>query len=187
MSIPYNLCIRWDADGKEECLLCMGDRLLGEESVHEYVAVPLITQDSTDQSPNNAQSLSLSKGLVISMSDDENAHMFTLITHTGYHHLPVRLSLALLIFVELNICWQGPQALLPITHAWHGQFPTGTWSTVINSILSSLPKLMCHVMSLGNLIYFRRLHLICPSTWSMKPVLLLTVGTILPIQQSQPS
>ena len=41
--------------------------------------------------------------------------MLTPITHTGYHHLPVRLSLALLIFVELNICWQGPQALVPIT------------------------------------------------------------------------
>ena len=54
MSSPHNLCIRLDADEKEECLLCMGDRLLGEESVHEYMAVPLITQDSIDQSPNNA-------------------------------------------------------------------------------------------------------------------------------------
>ena len=52
----------------------MGDRLLGEESVHEYVTVPLITQDSIDQSPNYAQSLSLSKGLVILISHDENAH-----------------------------------------------------------------------------------------------------------------
>ena len=33
------LCIRLDADEKEECLLCMGDRLLCEESVHEYMAV----------------------------------------------------------------------------------------------------------------------------------------------------
>ena len=74
MSSPHNLCIRLDADEKEECLLCMGDRLLGEESVHEYMAVPLITQDSIDQSPNNAQSLSLSKGLVIPMSHDENSH-----------------------------------------------------------------------------------------------------------------
>ena len=74
MSSPHNLCIRLDADEKGECLPCMGDRLLGEESVHEYMAVPLITQDSIDQSPNNAQSLSLSKGLVIPMSHDENAH-----------------------------------------------------------------------------------------------------------------
>ena len=37
MSSPHNLCIRLDADEEEECLLCMGDRLLGEESVHEYV------------------------------------------------------------------------------------------------------------------------------------------------------
>ena len=55
MSSPHNLCIRLDADEKEECLLCMGDRLQGEESVHEYMAVPLITQDSIDQSPYNAQ------------------------------------------------------------------------------------------------------------------------------------
>ena len=74
VSSPHNLCIRVDADEKEECLLCMGDRLLDEESIHEYMAVPLITQDSIDQSPNNAQSLSLSKGLVIPMSHDENAH-----------------------------------------------------------------------------------------------------------------
>ena len=67
MSSPHNLCIRLDADEEEKCLL-------GEESVHEYMAVPLITQDSIDQSPNNAQSLSLSKGLVIPMSHDENAH-----------------------------------------------------------------------------------------------------------------
>ena len=38
------------------------------------MAVPLITWDSIDQSPDNAQSLSLSKGLVIPMSHDENAH-----------------------------------------------------------------------------------------------------------------
>ena len=38
------------------------------------MAVPLITQDSIDQSPNNAQSLSLSKDLVIPMPLDENTH-----------------------------------------------------------------------------------------------------------------
>ena len=74
ISSPHNLCIKLDADEKEECLLCVGDRLPGEKSVHEYMAVPLITQDSIDQSPNNAQSLSLSKGLVIPMSHNENAH-----------------------------------------------------------------------------------------------------------------
>ena len=50
MSSPHNLCIWLDADEKEECLLCMGDRLLGEKSVHEYLAVPQITQDSINQS-----------------------------------------------------------------------------------------------------------------------------------------
>ena len=73
MSSPHNLCIRLDTD-EEECLLCMGDRLLGEKSVHEYMAVPQITQESIGQSHNNAQSLSLSKGLVIPMSHDENVH-----------------------------------------------------------------------------------------------------------------
>ena len=65
---------RLDTDKEEECLLCMGDRLLGEKNVHEYMAVPQITQESIGQSPNNAQSLSLSKGLVIPMSHDENVH-----------------------------------------------------------------------------------------------------------------
>ena len=74
ISSPHNLCIRLDADEKEECLLCLGDRLLGEKSVHEYMAVPLITQDSSDWCPNNAQSLSLSKGLVIPVSHDGNAY-----------------------------------------------------------------------------------------------------------------
>ena len=127
--------------------------------------------------------------------------MLILITHTGYHHLPVRLSLALQhhISSELNLCWVGQyhisleinpfwpwlQAVWPITHAWHVQFPIGTWSTVINSILSSFPKLMCHVMSLGNLIHFRRLYLMCLSTCSMKPIFLVTVATILHIEQFQ--
>ena len=74
MSSPHNLRTTLDIDEKEECLLCMGDRLLGKESVHEYMAVPLITQDSIDRSPSNAQSLSLSKSLVIPVSHDENAH-----------------------------------------------------------------------------------------------------------------
>ena len=46
MSSPHNLCTTLDIEEKEECLLCMGDRFLGEESVHEYMAVPLISQDS---------------------------------------------------------------------------------------------------------------------------------------------
>ena len=74
MSSPHNLCIRLDTDKEEECLLCMGDRLLGEKSVHEYMTVPQIPQESIGQSPSNAQSLSLSKGLVIPMSHDENVH-----------------------------------------------------------------------------------------------------------------
>ena len=74
MSSPHNLCIKLDADEKEECLLCMADRLLGEKSVHEYMAVPQITQDSINQSPNNAQSLSSSRSLVIPVSYDENVH-----------------------------------------------------------------------------------------------------------------
>ena len=85
MNSPHNLCIRLDTDEKEECLLCISNRLLGEESVHQYMAVPLITQDSIDQSPNNAQAfvsydhagrppLLSSKSLVIPVSHDENAH-----------------------------------------------------------------------------------------------------------------
>ena len=73
-SSPHNLCIWLDADEKEECLLCMGDRLLGEKSVHEYLAVPQITQDSINQSPNNAQSPSPSRSLVIPVSHDKNVH-----------------------------------------------------------------------------------------------------------------
>ena len=74
MSSPHNLCIRLDVDEKEECLLCMGDRLLGEKSVHEYLAVPQITQDSINQSPNNAQSPSPRRSLVIPVSHDKNVH-----------------------------------------------------------------------------------------------------------------
>ena len=74
MSSPHNLCIRLDADEKEECLLCMGDRLLGEKSVHEYLAVPQISQDSINQSPNNAQSPPPSRSLVIPVSHDKNVH-----------------------------------------------------------------------------------------------------------------
>ena len=200
MSSPHNLCIRLDTNEKEECLLCMGDRLLGEESVHEYMAIPLITQDSIDQSPNNAQSLSLSKGLVIPMSHDENAHHVD--SHNPYRVPPptskAKLSPTASHFSELNLCWVGQchisleinpfwpwlQTVWPITHAWHVQFPIGTWSTVINSILSSFPKLMCHVTSLGNLIYFMRLYLMCPSTCSIKPIFLVTVATILLLNSS---
>ena len=74
ISSPHNLCITLNTDEKEECLNCMGDRFLDEESVHEYMAVPLITQDPIDQGPNDAQSPSLSKGLLIPVSHDENAH-----------------------------------------------------------------------------------------------------------------
>ena len=49
-------------------------RLLGEKSVHEYMAVQLITEDSIDRCPNNAQSLSLSKGMVIPVSHDGNSY-----------------------------------------------------------------------------------------------------------------
>ena len=69
MSSPHNLCIRLDADEKEECLLCMGDRPLGEKSVHEYLAVPQVTQ-----SPNNAKSPSPSRSLVIPVFHDKNVH-----------------------------------------------------------------------------------------------------------------
>ena len=74
MSGPHNLCTTLDTDKEEECLLCMGDRLLGEKSVHEYMAVPQITQDSINQSPNNAQSPSSSRSPVIPVSHGENVH-----------------------------------------------------------------------------------------------------------------
>ena len=73
MTCPHNLCTTLDTD-EEECLLCMGDRLLGEKSVHEYMAVPQITQDSINKSPNNAQSPSSSRSPVIPVSHDENVH-----------------------------------------------------------------------------------------------------------------
>ena len=91
------------------------------------------------------------------------------------------------IFAEINLCGPRVQALLPRKHAEHVQFPTGILSTVMNSFLSSFPKLTCHLMSVGNLIYFRRLYLMCPNTCSMKPIILLTVVTILPNQWSQPT
>ena len=50
-----------------------------------------------------------------------------------------------------------------------------------------LSKLTCQLMSSGNLTYFRRLYLMCLSTCSMKPIILLTVGTILLNQWSQPT
>ena len=57
----------------------------------------------------------------------------------------------------------------------------------MNSFLSSFPKLTCHLMSSGNLTYFRRLYLMCLSTCSMKQIILLTLVTILPNQWSQPT
>ena len=74
MSSPHNLCTTLDTDKEEECLLCMGDRLLEEKSVPEHMAVPQITQDSINQSPNTAQSPSSSRSLVIPVSHDGNAH-----------------------------------------------------------------------------------------------------------------
>ena len=50
MSSPHNLCTTLETDEKDECLLCMGDRLVRvRRSVHEYVAIPLITQGSIEQ------------------------------------------------------------------------------------------------------------------------------------------
>ena len=88
------------------------------------------------------------------------------------------------IFAEITLC---SQALLPRKHAEHVQFPIGISSTVMNSFLSSFPKLTCQLMSPGNLTYFRRLYLMCLSTCSMKPIILLTVVTILPNQWYQPT
>ena len=74
MSSPHNLCTTLDTDEEEECLLCIGDRHQDEKSVHKYMAVPQITQDSMNQSPSNAQSPSSSRSLVIPVSHDENVH-----------------------------------------------------------------------------------------------------------------
>ena len=89
------------------------------------------------------------------------------------------------IFAEVILCWPRLQALLPRKHAEHVQFPIGISSTAMNFFLSSFPKLTCHLMFSGNLTYFRRLYLMCLSTCSMKPIILLMVVTILPNQWSQ--
>ena len=104
-----------------------------EESIHEYTAVPLITQDSIDQSPNNAQSLSLSKGLVIPISHDKNAHHVD--SHNPYrvppptskaklcptasHFLRTKslLGRAVSYFLGNNLCWPWLQTVWPIKHA----------------------------------------------------------------------
>ena len=91
------------------------------------------------------------------------------------------------IFAKINLCWPRLQAPLPRKHVEHVQFPIGISFTVMNSFLSSFPKLTCQLMSLGNLTNFRRLYLMCPSTCSLKPIILLTVVTILPNQWSQPT
>ena len=173
MSSPHNLCIRLDADEKEECLLCMGDRPLGEKSVHEYLAVPQVTQDSINQSPNNAQSPSPSRSLVIPVSHDKNVHHVD--PHNPYRVPPLArkakqsptaspflrtksvLAGLWCLSLELNPCWPWLQTAWPVTHTWHVKFPIGIWSTVINFILSSFPMLMCYVISLENMISFRRL------------------------------
>ena len=127
--------------------------------------------------------------------------MLTPITLTGYHHLSVRLSkvpqhhlsseLNLCwaglwhLSLELNLCWPWLQTAWSVTHAWHVKFPIGIWSTVINFILSSFPMLMCYVISLENMISFRRLYLICQDTCSMKPIFLVIVVTFLPHEQFQ--
>ena len=145
-----------------------------------------------------------SKGLSIPVSHDENAHH--VVPQNPYWVLPppVRIIWALVlkgcmavtqclptlqpqIFAKLTLCWPRLHALLPRKHAEHVQFPIGILSTVMNSFLSSFPKLTYNLMSSGNLIYFRRLYLMCLSTCSMKPIILLTVVTILLNQWSQPT
>ena len=95
------------------------------------------------------------------------------------------LTLQPYIFAEIKLCWPRLQVLLPRKHAEHVQFLIGISSTVMISFLSSFPRLTCQLMSSGNLTYFRRLYLMCPSTCSMKPIIPLTVVTILPNQWSQ--
>ena len=90
------------------------------------------------------------------------------------------------VSTEIN-CWLRPHALLQRMQAGHVQLLIGILSTVMNSFQSSFPKLTCHLMSSGNWTYFRRLYLMCLSTCSMKPIILLTVVTILPNLWSQPT
>ena len=78
------------------------------------------------------------------------------------------------IFAEINLCWQRLQALLLRKHAEHVKFPIGILSTVMNSFLSSFPKLTCCLMSLGTLTYFRRLYMMCLSTCFMTLIILLS-------------
>ena len=212
LSSPHNLCPTLYTDEKVEGLSPIGDKAIGNESTHQPMLSPLVNPGLMDLSPTNAQScissgctdqpsLSSSKGLVIPVSMIKISIMLTPITLTGYHHLPVRLSkvpqhhisleLNLCwsglwhLSLELNLCWPWLQTAWPVTHAWHVKFPIGIWSTVINFILSSFPMLMCYVISLENMISFRRMYLICQDTCSMKPIFLVIVVTILPLEQFQ--
>ena len=172
----------------------MGNSLLGEKSVHEYMAVPQIPQESIGQSPSNAQSLSLSKGLVIPMSHDENVHHVD--SHNPYRVPPPASKAKPILTTEKlydpvdPLHFPGTKSPLARAACYMAsdtclacEVPNRYMVHVINSILSCFPKLMYHVMSLGNLIYFRRLYLMCLRTCSMKPIFLVTVVTILPIEQ----
>ena len=148
----------------------MGDRLLGEKSVHEYMAVPLITWDSIDWCPNKAQSLSLSKGLVIPVSHDGNAYHVD--PHNPYRVPPPSSTATLSPTAEKLYDLVHPGKTASHFPGTKSLLAKGTNSMASNTSLAcavpnrymihchkfypeSISKLMCHVTFFGNLIYFR--------------------------------
>ena len=188
-SSTHNLCPTLYTGKKEKHLNCSGDKALGDENTHQPMVSPPVLQGSIDHSPNHAQSLvssghayrpSLlsSKGLSLPVSHDENAH----------HVVPCNPCLVALTTSK--------DKLSPGTKKLYGcdpvppdltALPISISPTIMNSFPSSFPKLTCQLMSSGNLTYFRRLYLMCPSTCSMKPIILLIVVTILLNQWPQPT
>ena len=214
-SCNHNLFPTLYTGKKEKHLNCSGDKALGDENTHQLMVSLPVLQGSIDHSPSHAQSLvssghayrpSLlsSKGLSLPVSHDENAHHvvphnpFLVAPNPSYDKLnhgtkklygcdPVPPDLT-----ASHLCRDKPpliKAVGPIGKKTCRACaaPIGILSTVMNSFQSSFPKLTYHLMSSGNLTYFRRLYLMCPTTCYMKPIILLTVVTILPNQWSQPT
>ena len=163
----------------------------------------LIPQGSIDPSPNHAQSLVFSncayrpsllssRGLSIQVSHDENAH----------HVVPCN--------PYLVPPTPSKDKLSPSTKMLYGCDPVPPDLTashlcqnklLLTKAAGSIAKKTCRacvvpnryivhyheLLPLRNLTYFWRLYLMCLSTCSRKPIILLTVVTILPNQWSQPT
>ena len=204
---PHNLCPILYTGKKEKHLSHFGDKALGDENTHQPMVSPLIPEGCINQSLNHAQSfvssshayrpsLLSSKGLSIPASHDENAHhavpcnsylvpltpskdKLSPSTKRLYGCDPVPPDLT-----ASHLCQDKPllaKAPGPIAKKTCRAcaVPNRYFVHSHELFLSSFPKLTCHLMSLGNLM--------CPSTCSMKPIILWTVVTILPNQCSQPT